>query len=102
MSKTVSIIGSVDKDKLKEQIKADMQNLSDSTDASNVDANDYDIDGLQVNIGNCKIDLLAGLKRKPTKNNTFQFDLTCGLKKKKTKSKIKESLAELGSKKEDK
>ena len=102
MSKTISIMGSIDKNKLKEQIKEDMQNLSADTDTSNMDANEYDIDGLQVNIGNCKIDLLTGLKRKPTKNNTFQFDLTCGLKKKETKSKNKESLAELVSKKEDK
>lgn len=85
MGKTVSIMRGVDVNKLKEQIKADMQNLSDSADTNNKDANDYDIDGLQVNIGNCKIDLLAGLKRKPTKNNTFQFDLTCGLKKKENK-----------------
>lgn len=102
MNRTVNIMGSVDKNKVKEQIKKDMQNLSADTDTSNMDADEYNIDGLQVNIGNCKIDLLAGLKRKPTKNNTFQLDLTCGLKKKETKSKIKESLAKLASKKEDK
>lgn len=86
MCKTVSIMGSVDKDKLKEQIKADMQNLSDDQKVNSADVVDeYDIDGLQVNIGNCKIDLLAGLKRKPTKNNTFQLDLTYGLKKKENK-----------------
>lgn len=86
MNKTVNIMGSIDVNKVKEQIKSDMQNLSDDQKVSSTDiVDDYDIDGLQVNIGNCKIDLLAGLKRKPTKNNTFQFELTCGLKKKENK-----------------
>lgn len=89
MGKTVNIMSGVNVNKVKEQIKKDIQNLYDNQKVSSADVaneNDIDIDGLQVNIGECKINLLAGLKRKPTtKDNTFQFDLTCGLKKKENK-----------------
>lgn len=56
MNKTVNIMGNVDVNKLKNQIKEDLQNLSDE---SNTDNNT----STNENIGNCQVDLIGILKR---------------------------------------
>lgn len=94
MKKTI-IMGSVDVNKVKEQIKSDMQKISNKSETDNVS---------EKNIGDCRVDLVGSLnlKKKPFKNNTFCIELFCGLKKKDSKLTIKERLTRLFSKEENK
>lgn len=75
MNRTVDVFSNVDVDKLKNEIKEDMKNLSDKSDTdNNTNAN--------KNIGNFQVDLVGSLNKNNKHNNNFHIDLVADLRKK--------------------
>lgn len=75
MNRTVDAFSNVDVDKLKNEIKEDMKNLSDKSDTDNNT-------NVNKNIGNFQVDLVGSLNKNNKHNNNFHIDLVADLRKK--------------------
>ena len=91
MNRTVDVFSNVDVDKLENEIKEDMKNLSDKSDTDNNTSTNK-------NIGNFQVDLVGSLNKNNKHNNNFHIDLVADLRKKESKEVFEKTLTRLFSK----